>query len=199
MMRWVLGALVGASLVACASAKNRAAAAAGAEASEYYPLAVGNQWTYEAKVLSQRMTQTVTILKEEDGFFIDSQKGRLKVDAFGLRDDKRYLLREPIEAGRTWTNVVSVSSVEHFKIVSAGELCTVPAGTFERCVMVEIRNRSDEKVTMVNRMTFAPKVGIARIQVAVETAGKIIPQTELWLVSYRVAEAAADAASRRAP
>ncbi len=70
----------------------------------------------------------VKILKEEDGFFQDSQGGQLMVDSFGIRDQKRYLLRGPVESGRTWTNVVSVSSTEHYQILQAGFPCQAPAG-----------------------------------------------------------------------
>src|SRR6185436_19706475 len=89
----------------------------------YYPLAVGNRWTYAAKLLGARSVQTVEILGRDGAFFKDSQNGELAVDPYGIRDKHRYLLRSPVERGTTWTNVVSVSSVEHYAIEAVGESC----------------------------------------------------------------------------
>jgi len=156
------------------------------EVASYYPLAVGNAWTYSANVLGERTEQKVSIVKEDFGFFVDDQKGRLKVDAYGLRDDKRYLLREPLEVGRSWTSVVSAQSVERSRIVEVDEPCTVQAGAFLHCLTVENRNRQDEHHTLVMRMTFAPGVGIVRIQTALDNDGKLVPQSELELAGYQV-------------
>lgn len=156
-----------------------------AKLAEYYPLAVGNHWTYTVNGRADHPVD-VKILKEEDGFFHDSQGGQLMVDTFGVRDQKRYLLRGPVEAGRTWTNVVSVSSTERYQILQAGFPCQAPAGSFENCVQVEARNRVDAETTLVNTFTFAPGVGLVRIQVEAERDGRRIPQTWLELTSYQV-------------
>ncbi len=156
-----------------------------AKLSEYYPLSVGNSWTYALNGRSDKRVD-VKILKQEDGFFQDSQGGQLMVDTFGVRDQKRYLLRGPIEAGRTWTNVVSVSSTERYQILQAGIPCEAPAGSFQNCVLVEGRNRVDTETTLINTFTFAPGVGLVRIQVEAERDGRRIPQTWLELTAYQV-------------
>jgi len=160
-----------------------------AELSSYYPLAVGNRWVYDVAVLGEHTEQVVEIQKTADGYFVDGQGNQLAIDAFGVRDPKRYLLREPLEEGREWTNVVSVSSVEHYRILEAHGACDAPAGKFERCIKVQSRNRVDGKTTLVNDVTFAPGVGIVRLDVTAETSGKQIPQTHLELKSYRLASA----------
>jgi hypothetical protein len=177
-------ALLGGSCATRPGGPNRGAG--GLEAAQFYPLAVGNRWTYRARLLGNVEEHTVEILREEDGFFVDSDRGRLKVDAYGLRDDKRYLLRDPLEPGKTWTTVVAVGSVEHSKILEVGQPCIVAAGTFDRCVTVEIRNRGDEHRTLINRTTFALGVGIARIQTTLDHDGKLIPQTDIQLLSYQL-------------
>ncbi len=156
-----------------------------ASAAAYYPLAVGNQWVYQSSLLGERKEQTVEVLREENGYYLDSQGGELAADGFGIRDRKRYLLREPLEPGKSWTNVVSVSSVEHYRILDITP-CQVPAGRFESCVRVESRNRIDAKTSLVNELTFARGVGIARLDVFAEVDGRRIPQTSLLLHSYRV-------------
>lgn len=189
MKRVLLGALAVVAAVGCVKRLDAGTpgGGGGADAAIYYPLAVGNRWTYQVKLLGEASEQTVRIEREVGGVFFDNQGGQLSVDAFGITDRKRYLLREPVEAGGEWTNVVSVSSTERYRILEVGPPCVVPAGRFERCVRVESRNRLDAKTTLVNEITFAPRVGIVRIQVVAETGGQRIPQTELLLKSYELA------------
>lgn len=152
---------------------------------DYYPLAVGNRWTYRLNGRDDKVV-TVEITKQEEGFFHDNQGGQLAVDAYGLRDPKRYLLRGPLETGHAWTNVVSVSSTERYQIIQAGGACDTPAGTFPSCVQVEGRNRVDAQTTLINTFTFAPGVGMVRLETAVETASQRIPQTRLELTAYEL-------------
>lgn len=156
--------------------------------SAYYPLAVGNRWTYRLNGRSDK-TVDVEVLKEEDGYFHDSQGGQLAVDGFGVRDRKRYLLRGPLTEGQGWTNVVSVSSTERYRILQAGVPCEAPAGSFHPCVRVEARNRVDANTTLVNALTFAEGVGLVRVDVSAEKSnGERVPQTRLELVSYQLRE-----------
>jgi hypothetical protein len=152
----------------------------------YYPLAVGNRWTYRVNGRPDK-TVAVEVLREEEGFFHDSQGGQLTVDAYGIRDRKRYLLRAPLSEGSGWTNVVSVSSTERYRILQVGVPCQVPAGSFNNCVRVEGRNRVDANTTLVNGFTFAEGVGLVRVEVSAERSnGERLPQTWLELASYQV-------------
>ncbi len=152
---------------------------------QFYPLAVGNRWTYESNYLGEKSDRTIEIQSvDSEGFFADSAGTHLRFDAFGLRDPKRYLLRLPIETGQSWTNVVSVSSVERYQITQVGLSCTVPAGQFEGCVKVEGRNRVDQKNTVVIEWLFAPKVGLVKLDTTLESDGKRIPQISMALKSY---------------
>jgi len=161
----------------------------GPRAADYYPLAVGNAWSYQLNLLSEKHDLEVAIVKEEGGFFVDSHDAKLAVDAFGVRDQKRYLLREPIELGTAWTNVVSVSSIERYKIVGVGASCEVPAGHFENCVTVESSNRVEEGVVLTNEMTFAPKVGMVKVATVLETKGRQVPQSTMVLTKFTPAAA----------
>ena len=174
------------ALGASACAKNVEARKAPAfTAAEFYPLAIGNSWTYESNFLGQKKELTVAITGQADGFFIDTAGGKLTADAYGVRDQLRYLLRDPVEANRTWTNVVSVSSIENYEIVAANQACDAPAGKWDNCVVVESRNRVEEGTTLVNEMTFAPGVGIVRLSTVLESNGKHIPQSTLALVKFK--------------
>ncbi len=181
---WLLVSLTAAT-VGCAKRVEVAPSGPSIRAASYYPLAVGNRWVYESNFLGEKTERMVQILKEENGFFVDNQGGELGVDAFGIRDRKRYLLKEPVEPGRSWTNVVSVSSIERYKILELGP-CEVPAGRFESCVGVEGRNRVDDQTTLVNQLTLARGVGIVRIETAAEVRGERIPQSQLLLTRFEL-------------
>ena len=71
--------------------------------------------------------------------------------------------------------------------------CTVLAGAFEHCLTVESTNRQDENHTLVMRMTFAPYVGIVKIETAMEADGKVLPQSNVELTGYKVQPPAATA------
>jgi hypothetical protein len=167
----------------CASRIPPRPSAVGA-AEDYYPLAVGNHWTYEVNFLGDRRERRVEIIAHRDGYYIDNEGAQLTVDGLGVRDQKRYLLRDPIEVGGAWMNVVSPSSIEHYKITQCGAPCRVPAGAFENCVRVESRNRMDEQRTLVNELTFAPSVGIVRIELTLESGGKRVPQSTFELKEF---------------
>jgi hypothetical protein len=158
-------------------------------AAEFYPLAVGNQWTYEVQLLGEKRTIDVSTLKKNpEGFVEDSTGAQFLADSYGVRDQKRYLLRNPIETGTRWTNVVSVSSIENYEIVAAQQACEAPAGKWEGCVVVESRNRVEEGTVLVNEMTFAPGVGIVRLNTVLESNGKQIPQSSLALLKFTPAK-----------
>lgn len=169
----------GAALVACLLAAGcRTTPAPVAEAKtplmrveDLFPLRVGSRWTYEVRGAGQIGTQSVAIVGEEDGWFVDSQGGRLRVDAFGLRDPNRYLLRAPIEAGTTWSNVESVQSIEHHEIIEAGSPCTVKAGTWARCVVVRSTNAVTPTRVFVLESTFAEGVGLVAQRTLQEEKG----------------------------
>ena len=193
VVRMALGAAMGLGVGACAGQRpvaESAAAPTSADAPEslaaYYPLAVGNRWTYRVNGREDKPV-TVEVLKEEDGYFQDSQGGQLTVDGFGVRDRKRYLLREPLTEGSQWTNVVSVASTERYRILQAGVPCDAPAGAFSECVRVEASNRVDANTSLINEFTFARGVGIIRVAVSVQRgSGERLPQTSLELVSYKL-------------
>ena len=157
------------------------------DARAYMPLAVGNEWRYEVTSLGRKQEATIRIEKVDGSFFVDNRGTKMKADAFGVRDERRYLLQEPVKAGTTWKNVISPSSVEHYEILQAGSPCEVPAGKFPDCVTVESKNRGAENVTLVNRMTFARGVGMVRVVVVMIQPGKQeVPQHQLQLVSYKL-------------
>jgi hypothetical protein len=156
---------------------------------EYYPLKVGNTWSYRVELLGAPAEEhDITITKEEQGRFTDSTGNVLTIDNYGVRDEKRYLLRTPLEVGTRWNNVVSVSSYEQYAIIEAGQACDAPAGSYQNCVVVESRNKGDGEKVLINTLTFAPKVGLVRVATVLEVDGKRIPQAKLELTRFQVGQ-----------
>jgi hypothetical protein len=152
----------------------------------YFPLAVGNRWTYDATYLGERSTRQVELVAFRDGSYVDRDGRQLRVDREGLRDQTRYLLHEPLTVGATWTSVVGPGSAEHYQVLSLGSPCQAPAGRFPDCAQVESRTRVDPERTLVNRVTFAAGVGIVQVRTELEQGTQRKRQAELDLTAYEV-------------
>jgi hypothetical protein len=153
-------------------------------ASDFYPLVVGTVWKYQMNFLGEKRAMEVKMLKAEAGVYEDSTGNQLQADNYGVRDQKRYLLRNPIEVGTRWSNVVSPSSMESYEIVGVNQPCDAPGAPETGCVIVQAKNRVKGDEFLVMETTFAPKVGIVRLSTMLETKAKRIPQTQLSLVGF---------------
>jgi hypothetical protein len=173
-------------LLACAHAGDASVPPATSPA-RYFPLAVGNRWSYRTSGLGNAAVEEVEIRGVKDGQYEDNRGRLLWMSPDGLRDQARVLLRSPVEAGRSWTVRLGPSSVEHWRILSTGKPCTAPAGQFSDCVEVESRTNADPGVELVDRITFAAQVGIIQIRTALVRNGQETPQTEVVLTAYQVA------------
>jgi len=70
-------------LAACKSAP-APAPVTGEDAARYYPLAVGNSWTYSLRGSDKR--ETIQIVGRDGPWFLDDHRGRLRYEADGVRD-----------------------------------------------------------------------------------------------------------------
>ena len=153
----------------------------------YFPLAVGNRWTYRAAGGDAKAVEEVEIRGVKDGQYSDNRGRLLWVNPDGLRDQSRVILRSPVQVGRSWTVVLGPESVEHWRINSVGQPCAAPAGHFGDCVEVESRITPAAGVELVNRITFAAGVGMVQIRTSLLRNGVETPQTDLLLTAYQVA------------
>lgn len=159
---------------------------------DYYPLAVGNCWTYATSFHGQPQADlTICIQGREKGFFIDDRPApsRLKFAPDGLRDGGvRYLLKTPLEPGTRWMSVADVRTVERYEILAVDEDVRVPAGHFRDCVVVRMEVRMDDQHVMRNLMTFAPGVGIVEIRADLKKGAELIPQSRMRLKKFTPAK-----------
>lgn len=181
-MRAVL--LACALLCACKSGPPTAAAPSGEDATRYYPLALGNAWTYALRGSDKQ--ETIRIVGRDGPWFLDDHRGRLRYESDGVRDSDRYLLRTPLAAGAKWSSVENLV-VQRFEVVTMDGSAVTRAGTFTGCAVV--RNEQPLKTggKFVTEWTYAPKVGMVQLVTStVDAKGRQEEQTRLQLVDYRV-------------
>ncbi len=181
--------LVAAMLGACARAPAAPARpGASAEPGDYFPLAVGNTWTFRDRSghQPQPTRRTVRIVeRDRDGYYVDDQRGALRADPDCLHDRARRLLCRPIAPGSAWLSIVSASATERYQIAAVDEVVTVPAGTFRGCVRVRSQLRAG-KVDEVAELTYAPGVGPVLLETFAVVDGRATPQVRGELESYHL-------------
>jgi hypothetical protein len=176
--------VVAALLFACKSGPQPAAAPAGDDARHYYPLAVGNSWTYALRGSDRR--ETIQIVGRDGPWFLDDHRGRLRYESDGVRDSDRYLLRTPLSAGAKWSAVENLV-VQRFEVTSMDGNAVTQAGTFTRCAVVVNEQPLANGGKFVTEWTYAPGVGMVQLVTTTSDAkGKQHEQTRLQLVAYQV-------------
>ncbi|HVI94410.1 MAG TPA: hypothetical protein VM753_10410 [Anaeromyxobacter sp.] len=171
---------------------HRAAAPPPADVAAYFPLAVGNEWTYADESPAVRpdspgVQRTVRIVaRTKDGYFRDTERGELRADGGCLHDRLRRLLCGPVAQGTRWSSVVSASSTERFEIASVGEEVLTPAGRFGGCVRVRAHNRANAATDYVIETTYAPGVGPVKLETFAVVDGVVQAQVRAVLRAYRI-------------
>ncbi len=185
----VIPALLGLLLAACAANRAAVVEKQGRSAADYYPLRLGTCWSYATSFLGQMQPDMNVCLVRKDpgGLYVDDKTppSRLSFDGHGLRDGAvRYLLKEPLEVGNKWMSVIDVRTVEKYEIVDTGSLVSVPAGTYDGCVVVRMEVRIDATRALIVHTSFAPGVGIVRIDTQLQNGAQFVPQTRFDLQSF---------------
>lgn len=192
-MRLQLLSLVALLAAGCASAPEpRPAAPATRQqpaVARYFPLAVGNSWTYQTRFGGKVERNTVRIEGREGGFFVDNQRGRLAFDGEGLRDERRYLILGPLEPGRSWESHLEAGKTERYEVVATDATVHVPAGRFENVLVVRGTTPVDAATKLEIEWAYAPNVGLVRmVSTAVVGGQERIPQAEIELLSWQLAQ-----------
>jgi hypothetical protein len=184
-------ASVAAAALACSGAQPRpekepAAPTPAESPAAFYPLAIGNSWTYEVTSGGGTRRDTVQIVGRDGPWFLDDHRGRLRYESDGVRDADRYLLRTPVKSGATWKAVDNLV-VQKFEVVTTDASVVTGAGTFTHCAVVRNEQPIRNGAKFVSEWTYAPKVGLVQLRTAtLDAKGREQPQSKLVLVSYRV-------------
>jgi hypothetical protein len=186
-MRGAMKIVLLGALLACAHAPPAPAPTLGPPAAKLFPLAVGNRWTYRVQFLGANQLLSVAIVSGQPGTFVDNRGQRYYVDHAGVRDDRRYLLRDPLSPGKSWNSVVSLTETEAYQVAGIGESIEVPAGHFSGCVRVEGRNPGPGNAVQLAEQVYCPDVGLVRVTTYEEIGGRRSPpQWREELVAYRL-------------
>ncbi len=130
------------------------------DSERYYPLGIGYTWIYKGKFLGQAVEKKITIEKKEGSFFIDNTGAMLMHDDDGLRDNKRYLIRNPVKKGNKWMSVISSQSTEHYEIIQTGIKVKYKNEIIKDCIKVRSTNRIDATKDMIAEWIYAPDIGL---------------------------------------
>lgn len=163
------------------------------ELENYYPLAVGNEWSYEGVFVGKKERRTIKIIKKEEGVFFDNGGGKLRFDSRGLRDDKRYLLRIPMHKTNKWISIPAPVAAEHYKYERLHFTDKVKAGVFDDCITVQSTITVDNTQQMTNTVTYAKGVGIIRISTIMHDKSKKTQQVNMELIGYKVGDKSVEA------
>jgi hypothetical protein len=154
---------------------------------KYFPLALGNKWTYNVNYFGSAGTIEVVITGTDGDWFLDNRGGRIMADRRGIRDADRYMLMFPLQR-ESWVSIIDTKTRETRKTVGVDETVAVPAGTFEGAIKVHTYVELPEGRLLHSFHYFVADVGIVKIETAIEEPkeGKMIPQTVTELVSYLI-------------
>ena len=168
------------------------------EQPDYFPLAVGREWTYQVDSSDDLVVMRVSS-RTDEGFVLEGtspmQIGRhvpLRPEAEGVRavlgDDfsqAYYLLRYPLRPGTIWNELIEEDEIRARWRCEAYERVTVPAGTFD-CVRVVMEVEGTLPGNLgwlpVIYFWFAPDVGLVK---SGEGLGRPYGSTLYELKAYR--------------
>jgi hypothetical protein len=168
----------------------------------YYPLAVGNVWTYEVRLFSPKAKRssvkwTVTHSDIWHGrnvyqvwpkpMDVDDEAMLLAITPQGIVEttDETYLLRFPITAGDTWTQTPRGSNRSlSFLVRSANQPCQVNGHRVSACVVVE---QDDSATGLKTVTTYGRDIGPVHYDYYKQQAGKDNLIQSVSLVAHKVA------------
>ena len=173
------------------------------EAAAYAPLAVGSSWSYRVTPGPEDPQVVTVVSRDEQGYFVDDQGGRVAPRSDGIFDGQRFLLLEPLTMGATWTAVVPAGPnappgargvTEHYTITATDAVVTVPAGTFDNCIEVQARQtmfdpNSGKPATLMLQWTWSKGTGLIRVRQQARINGETTPITTatMELLSFKPA------------
>ncbi|HSW61374.1 MAG TPA: hypothetical protein VLJ60_11270 [bacterium] len=154
---------------------------------KYFPLALGNKWTYNVNYFGSAGSIEVLITGTDGEWFLDNRGGKIMADRRGIRDADRYILMFPLQR-EAWISIIDPRTRETRKTAGVDETVKVPAGTFEGAIKVHTYVELPENRILHSFHYFVADVGIVKIETAIEEPkeGKMIPQTVTELVSYLI-------------
>ncbi len=182
MRLWFAVVCCTATLAGCATTSN---VAKDDDATAFFPLAVGNRWTYHLSPGPAQPQQVQILKRDERGFYVDDHGGLLSARSDGVFDGRRFLLQEPLVVDHSWSAQQLNQPLEHFRIAATDAVVTVPAGTFSSCI--EVRGEQSTPAgapegKLLMTWTYARGVGLVRFEQQVQLGSE---ESQLVSTRYR--------------
>lgn len=170
-------------------------------ATAYYPLKVGNRWTYDevsmgkvhntwqSTVASQgsptQFVMEVAPVTAQSSAQRRPARHTLEVRPRGIFDGVRYVLEDPVSQGKKWMSILDVKTAEKFEVVSTHASAAVPAGRFVDCALITNTIAEPGEVSQVTQVTFCRDVGMVENLIRILKPGKKeIVVSHLRLLSF---------------
>ncbi len=153
---------------------------------DYYPLQLGNRWTYRISSLhSKPIERSIQIVKREGESFVDNLQQSFVVDSYGLRNNNvRYMLKYPLRVGTQWLSVTNITSVERYTIIEIDRTEKVPAGEYKNCLVVKAREQRAGQGAIEALLIFAPRVGLIKNVAIRDDGGHRVVYNTMELVEF---------------
>jgi len=162
----------------------------GVTPSDYYPLEVGWAWSFDLTVhapegVQQILSTTKVVSADGERRVLRSGQSefayRVGVDGIVKEQANYAVLRGPIRTGTSWPLELADGMQGELRITDVHATVETPAGRFSECVVTE---ESVPALQLLVRTTFAPGVGIVRLQEYGLVEDQQIPTRELVLKAF---------------
>jgi len=173
---------------ACSSSKSAERPVTERQLSDYFPLHLGDGWTYLAVSGPRKDSLRYDVVEQPEPRVFVMQvkpgseqspsaphkvgKARMESRPRGIFDGTRYVLQEPLEVGTKWTAILDARTAEHFEIIAVNVETSVPAGKFADCIVVRSAIKEPGEVTQLSDATYCKGVGMVESIVTVAKPGK---------------------------
>ena len=166
----------------------------GVKAAVYFPLPEGASWVYDVtRFQDGKPFRTTTVISKVDnriGNLVMMTTGvspisyEIKPDGVVYSQTEIYDLKEPIRAGAKWSVRTEEFSADN-RILAVDGRVELAAGAYVNCLVVEsVYGEPDGRVLV---RTFAPEVGIVRMESFEEGPGGRMPTSRADLRIYQLA------------
>ena len=151
----------------------------GPEPASYWPLKSGQVLNFDTQTAGGKSQRKVVVKKSKKGWFEVGPGQRLRHDADGLFDGKRYLIRRPLRVGAGWHAIPRPGVIERFKVVRVDTPCPKPFGLKRNCLAIEARQKLPDQV-LLTRWWYAEGEGLMQVEVFLQqSSGQLRLQSRL--------------------
>lgn len=146
----------------------------------YWPMQEGQSMRFDLQMGNQSQEQVVQFTHREGPWLFDDRGQRFRYDGHGLFDGHRYLVKRPLIVGSQWMSVPQPGVIERFSVVGVGRPCAAPHAALKDCLVIEARQRIDERRNLLTRWWYGQGQGPLRIDTFIQQdSGRLEPKSTI--------------------